>query len=197
MGGKARVKNAGSPKERTGACRSANALLLFAAQLHPTRASKAQSQAAGKLEERSEGEGPDQLSQRCKDRLCSSAGGGGSLGGRNPPKAGSCWTPSEAGGDAQPLVPPLSRGLLLCPVEARPTFGTLLVSWSHHPWAPGRPLLSCPRADGSAFPSSGSGAAFGKLPRSGRGRGRTLFAREPFFFPRREPAFPGAKPGLV
>lgn len=55
-------------------CRSANRLLLFAAQLHPTRASKAQSEAAGKLEERSEGEGPHQLSQQRKHCLCFSPG---------------------------------------------------------------------------------------------------------------------------
>lgn len=68
------MKNEDSTKVRTGVCRSANRLLLFAAQLHPTGASKAQSEAAGKLEERSEGEGPYQLSQQCKDHVCSSLG---------------------------------------------------------------------------------------------------------------------------
>jgi len=97
LGGcRTRAKSRDSAEGRTGVCRAANRLLSFAAQLHPAGASEAQSQAAGKLEERSEGEGPHQLSQQRKDHLrspagrrVSSVGGERCLGGRNPPKPGS------------------------------------------------------------------------------------------------------------
>lgn len=93
-GVKTHVKSKDSTKDRTGVCRSANRLLLFAAQLHPTGASKAQSEAAGKLEERSEGEGPHQLSQQRKNvsvllqaGWSQSARGRGEFWGHKPTKA--------------------------------------------------------------------------------------------------------------
>lgn len=56
-----------------GQCRSANAFPLFTAQLHPAGTSQAQPEAAGKLEERSEGEGTHQLPQQRKECFSSPA----------------------------------------------------------------------------------------------------------------------------
>lgn len=153
-------------------CSSDNQLLLFTAQLHPTRASKAQSQAAGKLEERSEGEGPHQLSQQRKGCLFFSGPAGlslqeeGEFWGQKPTKNGSHWAPGDS--DAQILFHLLSLSLLQCLVRACPTFVILLVCSSHQPGGQGHPW-----ADSSALSNLGSGAAFGKLPRCQQGEGCT------------------------
>lgn len=116
--GKTRVKR----QDRAGVCSSANRLLLFTAQLHPTRASKAQSQAAGKLEERSEGEGPHQLSQQRKDCLFFHGLAGlslqeeGGFWGQKPTKNGSHWAPDHS--DAQALISPPFPELAAVPGES-------------------------------------------------------------------------------
>lgn len=177
------MKREDSTEGRTGVCRSANHLLLFAAQLHPTGASKAQSKAAGKLEERSEGEGPHQLSQQRKDRLCSSLGQLVSVCRRK----GGFWGAETH--QSQVLVGPWrdSRFTPLpwgCCHAWLTRVPTLAPSWCVR--AAGRgdraPLSSgALGADGSPLPDSGSGAAFGELLRPRRGEGCTLCAREPFY----------------